>query len=418
MKRLVSLALAALLLLGLTACGGEVSNSAETTAEPKQIAEDFSVPSPMADPVYTFEGEPTPEQLRETAVRAMRDLLSIQWCTDIEIAYYKSGPVSKKRFEHLPGNIYAGTIYSNASTGLFQFMEFYDHETGLFSYPEPVYKMKEALGNSCADSLLWGYSSVCNSIQGGFYPAMMVYSNGYLAVGNYSQNREIVSYVQDPTNEIIKRNGEDLMLQCYTQVQAADSLVSSTDNHAMMVLGPAHVVYNDDGTIDTENSYVPIQDQRGGDGNGFYDQTIDGNVVHFSGRTYYEFTFAKLLEKNYIPVTTAEFTGQKPYEKATVTLDNPDFSNLAEFLDTTVTCNYPLALLRVTLVDSSGNENVIARRLFGGKAETGVPRTFAFGDLLELSSYKDPAPELEGAKILVELTVSTGEEFQLAELDI
>lgn len=418
MKRFIAITLTSALALSLFGCGaGSASETTAPTAE-SAVVQDFAVPSPMADPVYTFDHEPTSDELRETAVRAMKDLLSIQWCTDIEIAYYKTGPVSKKRFEHLPMNIYAGTIYSNASTGLFQFMEFYDQETGKFSYPAPVYKMKEALGNSCADSLLWGYSTVCNSIQGGFFPATMVYANGYLPVGNYSYKRDIKSYVQDPTNEIVKRNGDNLMMQCYSMVKPADSLVSSTANHAMMVVGNPNVVYNDDGTINMEGSYVPIQDQRGGDGNGFYDQTIDGNVVHYSGRTYYEFPFSELLEKHYIPLTTAEFAGSKAYDKATVTLDNTDFTTVKEFLATTVTSNYPLAIIRATLIDGKGNETVVARRLFGGKEETGVPRTFAFQDLLELNTYKTSVPGLEGAKIRVEVVVSTGEEFQLAELPI
>lgn len=418
MKRLISLLLAAILLLVLTACGGESANSSAGTEASTAATEDFAVPSPMTTPVYTFDHEPTPEELRETAVRAMRDLLSIQWCTDIEIAYYKSGPLSDKRFEHLPNNIYAGTIYSNASTGLFQFMEFYDQETGNFSYPEPVYKMKEALGNSCADSLLWGYSAVCNSIQGGYYPATMVYANGYIPVGDYSINRDVKSYVQTPSNQIIERNGEDKILYCYTQVQMADALISSTANHAMMAIGPAYVVYHDDGTVNVAESYIPIQDQRAGDGNGFYDQNIGGNVIHYSGRTSYNFSFAELLEKHYIPVTTAEFIGKKPYEKATVTLDNPNFTNLTEFLNTTVTSNYPLAVLRVTLIDTEGHENVLTRELFGGKEETGVPRSYAFKDMNDLNIYKNPLPGMEGYTIRVEVIVSTGEEFQLAELTI
>ena len=427
MKRIISLILAAVTILALAGCSQKEATSTEqgsaapmttTTPDPTLTAENFTVPAPMATPVYTFEGEPTTDELRQTAVQAMNDLLSIQWCTEIEIAYYKTGPVSKKRFEHMPMNIYAGTIYSNASTGLFQFMEFYDQETGKFSYPGPVYLIKEAVGNSCADSLLWGYSTFCNSIQGGFFPATMVYSNGYLPVGNYTYDRSIKTYVQYPSNEIIKANGDDKILECYTLVQPADALVSTTANHAMMAIAPAHVEYNDDGTLSTSRSYITIQDQRGGSGDGFYDQYENGNVIHYSGRTTYDFTFAELLEKHYIPVTTAEFTGDKAYDKATCTLDNTNFTNLSEFLETTVSSNYPLAIVRATIITKNGTETVLVRELFSGKEETGVPRSYAFSEMNELNIYKTAGHGFEGSTIRIEAVVSTGEEFLLAEVGI
>lgn len=409
MKRALSAIISCILALTMLGCGNEDATPTTTEQTETQPAGEYIVPTPMTTRVYTFDGDPTPDELRQTAVQAMRDLLSIQWSTDEVIAYYKTGPVSKKRFEHKPGQTYAGTIYSNASTGLFQFMEYYNQETGKFDYPEPAYLLKEALGNSCADSMLWGWSSVCNSIQGGFYPVMMVYKNGYLPVGDYTYNFEINSFNQQPSNQIIELNGEDKIVECYMQVQPADSLVSNTDNHAMMVLEPAHVKKNKDGSINLEKSYILIQDQRGGDGNGFYDQTIDGNVIHYSGRTSYRFTFAKLLEKNYIPVTTAEFTGAKPYEKATLTTKN--CADLDALKAATVTSNYPLAVIRVTAIDANGAETVLERKLFGGAAETGVPRSFKLGELKLWEKFDESESNKPGNQLRIDVIVSTGETF-------
>ena len=409
MKRIFCVIVSCILALTMLGCGNEDTAPATTEQTETQLAGEYIVPTPMTTRVYTFDGDPTPDDLRQTAVQAMRDLLSIQWSTDEVIAYYKTGPVSKKRFEHKPGQTYAGTIYSNASTGLFQFMEYYDQETGKFDYPEPAYLLKEALGNSCADSMLWGWSSVCNSIQNGFYPVMMVYKNGYLPVGDYTYNFEINSFNQQPSNQIIELNGEDKIVECYMQVQPADSLVSNTDNHAMMVLEPAHVKKNKDGSIDLEKSYILIQDQRGGDGNGFYDQKINGNVIHYSGRTSYRFTFAKLLEKNYIPVTTAEFTGAKPYEKATLTTKN--CADVDALKAATVTSNYPLAVIRVTAIDANGTETVLERKLFGGAAETGVPRSFKLEELKLWEKFDESELNMPGNQLRVDVIVSTGETF-------
>ena len=408
MKRILCIIISCILTFSMFGCGNN-EPAPETTGATAEAH--YTVPSPMSTRIYTLEGEPTPEQMRQTAIQAMRDLLSIQWCTDETIAYYKSGPVSKKRFEHKPNETYAGTLYSNASTGLFQFMEYYDQETGKFAYPAPAYLLKDALGNSCADSMLWGWSSVCNSIQNGFYPVLMVYSNGYLPVGDYTYNFDIKTFNQQPTNEILKKNGEEKILQCYMQVQPADSLVSSTDNHAMMVLEPAHVEYKADGSIDLEKSYVHIQDQRGGDGNGFYDQTIDGNVIHYSGRTSYNYPFNKLLEKNYIPVTTAEFAGTKPYEKATLTASNNACADLDALKATTLTANYPLAVIRVTAIDQNGTETVLERKLFGGAAETGVPRSYTLGDLPLWETFNENEANKPGNQLRFDVIVSTGETF-------
>ena len=412
MKRIFCAILTCMLILTMVGCGNQTQTPPETTAsiatEPVDV--NYVVPSPLATPNYAFEEEPTPEQLRQTAIQAMRDLLSIQWCTDETIAYYKSGPVSKKRFEHKPGETYAGTLYSNASTGLFQFMEFYNQETGEFAYPAPAYLLKEALGNSCADSMLWGWSSVCNSIKGGFYPVMMVYKNGYLPVGDYTYDFEIENFNLQPSNKIIELNGEEKIVACYLLVQPADSLVSNTDNHAMMVLEPAHVEYTADGSIDLEKSYIRIQDQRGGDGNGFYDQTIDGNVIHYSGRTSYNYTLAKLLEKNYIPVTTAEFAGLKAYEKAVLTVDNENVTTLEELQNATVTSNYPLAVIRVTAIDSE-TETVLDRKLFGGADDTGVPRNFRLGDLELIAEFATNEANKPGTQLRIDVIVSTGETY-------
>ena len=410
MKRLIAILLAGILTLGLCACA---DNAATPSTAPTETGVDsnFSVPAPMAVPVYAQDTSASSDQLRQTAVQAMRDLLSIQWCTDIDIAYYKSGSVSKKRFEHLPGNIYAGTIYSNAATGLFQFMEYYEQERGLFSFSEPVYLMKEKVGNSCADSLLWGWSSVCNSITGGFYYNAMVYSNGYLPVGGYTYDTDIKSYMECPTNTIIEKNGTEKIIDCYTQVNMADALVSSTDKHAIMAIEPAHVVYTADGAVDTAASYITIQDQRGGDGKGFYDQTVDGNVIHYSGRTSFNYTFDMLLEKNYVPVTTAEFQGEKAYDQATLEVSNETCSDTDALQQVTVSSNYPLAVIRLVATDEAGTRTVLDRVLFGGAGDTGVPRTYALADMESVMNLAANEHCKPGTTISIDVILSTGDTF-------
>ena len=410
MHRLYSLILAMLLAFSAIGCTKQ-----QAASPPPPTG--YTVPSPMKYPDYTFTEAPTTDMLRSMAIKGMYDLLSIQWHTEEEISYRKTGPVSGKHFVHLPENTYAGTIYTNASTGLFQFMEFYDQTTGCLSYTGTG-RMKEAIGNSCADSLLWGWSTVCNSITGGFFPNTMVYKNGYIPVGNYTYDYTISTYTKLPTYKIIEDNGQDVILAAYTMVQPADALVSSSDNHAMMAIAAPHIEYTPSGQIDLQNSYITIQDQRGGNGTGFYDQIIDGHVYHYSGRTSFNFTFEDLLNKHYIPVTTAEFIGTDAYEKATVSIDKASCSNISDLLGAQVSSNYPLAVIRVIVTDKNNNESVIDRVLFSAAGSSGIPRSYSLKKINALTEFNDSQYNKAGNKLRLEVIVSTGERFTVAEFGV
>ena len=69
---------------------------------------DFRVPHPMKYPDYVFTEQPTTDQLRQRAVEAMRDFLSIQWSTHKKIVHGKTGPVGGKVFIYDANVIFAG----------------------------------------------------------------------------------------------------------------------------------------------------------------------------------------------------------------------------------------------------------------------------------------------------------------------
>lgn len=398
MKKTISFLLCLLLLFSMTGCK-------------------YKVKTPMKYPDYTFAETPDTTQLRETAVRAMRDILSIQWCTEKEITYRKTGPVRNKQFLHEPRKTYAGLIYSQANTGIFQFLEYYNYETGCLEYPGTSDELKMELGSSCADALLWAWSTVSNSFTGGYYPVMMVPKNGYQIVGDYTYNTKILSYNELPSYTIIENNELEVILNSYTKVLPADALVSTSDNHAMMVIEAPTVVYLADGSIDTANSYVMIQDQRAGGTTG-YEYKIDGRKVYFSGRLSAKITFDELLEKDYIPVTIAEFTGDKAYDKAEVSIQSAACSTLADTANATVESNYPLAVINITVTDAEGNITLIDKVCASGYAVTGVPRTYALGTNEELNEFIASQDNYAGCKFQVEVVVATGERFIPIEFTI
>ena len=384
-----------------------------TIASIAGCSSNYSVPNPMVYPDYTFDEEPDATQMRQTAVKAMRDILSIQWCTKKEIRYRKTGPVSNKEFLHEPGNTYAGLLYSNASSGIFQYFEYYNLQTGCLEYPGTADEMKLDLGCSCADSLLWGWSTVCNSVTGGFYPVMMVPANGYLPVGDYTIPEKIKSYNEMPSYAIIENTPKDVMLDAYSKTLPADALISNSDNHAMMVIEAPVVVHKSNGEIDAENSYLMIQDQRAG-GTASHKEVVNGETIAYNGRISAKYTFQKLYEEDYIPVTAKEFIGEKSYDKAAVTVSNPNCKSLSELKDITVESNYPLAVINIIGEDASGKTSVLSRTLFGGSSMHGVPRSYQLADNKELENLTTE----NGCTVKLEVVLSTGERFYPIEFTI
>ena len=418
MKHIIALLTAALLLLSLFGCAQEEAPPPQTLPIETTAADPsgYVVNGVMEYPNYVFDEDPSIMELRFQAVKAFKDLLSVRWSTATPIKYNKTGPVSEKTFQHAADVTYAGTIYSNANTGLFQFLEFYNFETGRIVYPGEVDEMKETIGASCADAMIWGLTTVCNSITGPYFPATMVYKNGYIPVGDYTYDFEMQSYTLYPTYKIVEDNGKAVIVDAYTKVRPGDMFVSTPDNHGMMAIDIPTVIYKEDGTIDLEKSYVNIQDQRGGRGAGFYEENEGGEIIQYSGRTKAKFTFKQLLDKSYLPVTTREFLGLDPYEVGTASISNTACSSIADLLGATVSSNYPLAVVNIIAADEFGNKTVIGRQLFGGGGKEGVPREFALKDMECLTSFTESEYNTPSYTIQVEVVPSTGQRLIVAEV--
>lgn len=367
----------------------------------------YKVPSPLTYPDYTVSENPTTDELRQTAVRAMRDLLSIQWTPASGISYYNTAG-RDKQFDYVSGTPYGGLLYTGAGSGLFQFLEYYDTETGVLTYPGTGDELRKAIGSGCADSLLWSWGAVANSFSCGYYPSVMVQQNGFLPVGNYTYDENLKSFYLQPTHDIIEANGADVMLDAYAQVQPADALISSSVDHAMMAIEKPVVVYNVDGTINTKKSYITIQDQRGGKTAKEFYEVMDGEtIIHFNSQTAMRMDFKTLLEKNYIPVTIAEFTGEKSYEKAVVTTQGKKCTAFKDLQNVMLESNYPIAFISAVLVDKNGNESELDKILFHGANGDGPPKTYNLSQWETLHTLETK----NFASIKIEVVVSTGERF-------
>ena len=168
MKRLFAMLLTLVMLLSLVGCGGGGSEATEVPTETTlPPVTGFVVPQPMTErPVYTLSENATIQEMRETAVRAMKDMLSIQWSTDEEINYNKTGAVSQKDYHYDPNTTYCGLPYADGQTTIYAWLEYYDYRSGQTNFAGDGAWLNANLGNTCAGSLMWAWSTVCHSLTG------------------------------------------------------------------------------------------------------------------------------------------------------------------------------------------------------------------------------------------------------------
>ena len=383
MKKALFLLLALVQILVLASCGGTpavtqtspVTAGTETAAatEPATLGRN-PVPSPTVHPDYAaMVGSDTSiEHLREIAVKAMRDELTIQWFPAKDYTYNKTGAVSGKNFQLFRNRTYQGLPYTSAGMGIYQFLEYCDPETGEMSFTDPA-MAATSIGNSCASSPAWALFTVCTSIRGGIISNFLTIANGFYPLGGVTYDPTATNLKPDLlTPTIIKANGEDKVVKGYTELQPADLVVTElggdANEHTMMAVEKPVVVTGADGKIDLKESYVIVQDQRAGD----YQIKESGMTMWRSGRCEYKCTFEELLTSSYIAVTVAEFMGTKEYEKTVFTLSN-EFTTIEELQKTTLSCNRAIAVVKLTLTKADGTTSLINRHMMTrGDVGTGM----------------------------------------------
>ena len=359
-KRLIALLIALSALL--TACAAPAAPvtapSGAMTAAPKETeAPDRFAPGHLTGlPDYTLPEGADPQLVRETAVRAMRDMLSVRWTPRVSLSYNKEGAVGEKDFHFYAGRLYAGLPYTEAGGSLVQFLQYYDFETGTLTVEKN--RVNDLVGNVCGGAVMWGWAAVSHTLHGLFQSGSMTYAQGVIPVGSWTYPADITTFHQYPTCKIVADNGEDVMMESYALLRMADGLTSSGEGslgaHTVMAAEDA-VVVRKNGKVDPEESYVIIQDQRGGGSDDGYPVEEDGLTVRYSGRTSAKMTFRFLFDNHFVPLTLKEFTGEEPYQPPQVTFAG-ETGSVDGILAGTIESNLALCTVKATVTDEGGNE--------------------------------------------------------------
>lgn len=369
MKKTLSLMLALAMLVCVVGCAqtaGQEPTAAEAEMDFTIPELELSVPAPMQYPDYTVGENPTIQEMRETAARAMEDYLRLQWTPSKYMCYYKIGAAAHKQFNYVPGYVFTGLPYTNAGTALVAWFEYYDPATGVLNYPGDGQELNRELGAACSRTVYQAWLTVCNSMTGNHNVVSSTKANGFIPIGPYTYNDLLTDFSNYFTTKIVEDNGEQIMCQSYAVLQQGDGLVSVPNisgTHVMMCDGDPVVVYNDDGTINPDKSYVPVQDQRAGSGNHYYDEMYGDLLTYRSGRYYAELSFKALLSEGYLPYSNAEFLGLDPYEIPEVTFSEANCTSIDQLLKGKLEGNYPLSVVKVVVEDAEGNQTVLAREI-------------------------------------------------------
>ena len=303
------------------------------------------------------------QELRQLCVDFLRFAKRARWVCkqDVDYTYGKKGRPNAMK----GGQVYGGLPYIGLATGnVYRLLDYMD-ENGVVDL-SPVINRKafnkryswtlfRNFGNQCANGAYVGWGRVINSAKYRGTPTMVL-KNGFLRLGEYKYPDDLEVYTKDyNTVAICQENGEQAMFRSYAKLQLGDGLVNfTTAGHVIMCTVAPKVVYNEDGSINGEESTICITEQ----GVSWKEETDEeGESFLMAKSVDAQRTFSKLFEKGYLPFTFAEFQGTHPVEDTvcTIDLEGPEIT-AKELFSATIRCNYGIMDAYAIITDDQGNQ--------------------------------------------------------------
>ena len=274
----------------------------------------------------------TVAEMRQLCVDFMTFTKTFVWTPDQTVDFKRSASGGDDSMEQ--GQLYGGLPYVGLGSGnVYRMMDYIDPATGLVDMEKAIPALKNGgtlatadlkfFGSQCSQSVYWAWGRVMNSVNYAWTYSVSPYS-GFIWLGDI-RIEDITGWsAAYNTDMACAANGRQIMYGGYAQLQKADGLVyyvlSGTDNgagHLVMAYSDAYVVYNEDGTIDGDKSYVYLIDQH----QKWTERTNEAGDTflhkNYLGKKY---TFKELFNAGYIPFTFPEFVGQASIQDTQVQL--------------------------------------------------------------------------------------------------
>ena len=301
---------------------------------------------------------------RAKVVAKMRQMGDLYWRATEDVTYHISSNARWVDFK--AGRVYRGMPYAYARSDDQTFLEFAleQDEKGIYNIGGLTTdhmgngSSLARIGNDCSGSVNFAWNQAGADISGTQSSRYMIEANGYLKVGDYEYTPTEDGRV-GISKEIVAANGKERMYAAYAKVQAGDALdtTAAAGGHVILVMGK-HVVYNADGSIDPDRSYIHTLEQTPG--------LVSRGVERHSwneelGEVVYDIymekktSFAKVYSSGYLPITCNVLNDASPVEAAKVT-DSLDASEYTyeNLLRGQFTTNRMVSSVTMTVTDENG----------------------------------------------------------------
>ena len=362
-KLLAILALVFCFCFSLIACGESTDGNNETNApakvtEPPESGEnspETEVPEAglkLPDGIdpekfYKFvtfellEGEP-----RQAVVDYMRKQAHVEWVPANDISLKNDLGSWGVDLTYSKGKTYHGMIYSNLNSSLPKFEAELKANNGRFR--SDATSWEDIIGVGCCSAILNAIQQITNDVYGETKNFIPNGSNVCRAIklGDYTVEAGNVQ-----TDEIVAQNDEQTMYKAYSLLDVGDIIVKRKDGapHIRMITEKATVVLSASGKVNPGRSYVKCIEQT----NAFDKERTDGVLTTWREDKIY--TFSKLRDSNYLPVTLAVYDTPET-EMPYLALDEeitPDVLAKKSIIGV-VSSNYPLKHIYIEVYNSNG----------------------------------------------------------------
>lgn len=319
--------------------------------------------------------EPSPQndviqQRRDAAEQYMRTMANYMWRAEEDITYTRSVKVltdedlatyeGNELMQIKAGRLYRGIPYSYTGASAWNFYDYTtaQDEKGFPTLQNVHWRMLNGgstigatLGNDCSSAIQLAWNYVGSSIQLA-NTKFMTTMYGYRRLGTYkSPDNQFENTVDD-----CAANGLAVMANAYTLLQKADAVVKRIPSygHTMMIV-ENHPVYLDDGSVDAENSFVTVLHQTSSymkKEEKIYDETLGEDIYLIYGIDD-QYTYAKLFEQGYFPITCDVFEDPAPVAE-TYVRDTETEHSYENILKGRFVSNRILSAVTITITDESG----------------------------------------------------------------
>lgn len=390
-KKIRLFLLTVVLLISCLGCGKKTSEP--VTAEP-------------TDP-----GAAVIQARRDAAEAYMRRMATYMWRAEEDVIYTRDSKVLTEEdlaaYEEdnlMPiraGRLYRGIPYSYTGASAWNFYDYNSEpdEQGISTLSGVHWRMLNGgsnigatLGNDCSSSIQLSWNFVGSKVQLA-RTSNMTPGFGYLRVGEYSSN----DMANKMTRETCASNGENVMSEAYALLQKADAVVKreETYGHTMMIV-ENHVVRGEDGTVDMEQSHITVLHQTSTymkNEEKVFDPKYNEDVYLIYGIDDV-YTYAKLFEQGYLPVTCEVFQNPAPVEEVYVKDSETEYS-YENILKGQFVSNRILSAATIRITDESGQvvmEGTCYERRQDGR------KIFSF----DLERFTTQMPELQRGHVAPE----------------